>query len=650
MADQGQVKAFHDSIMHENHAQTRFMVMKGVDVDSLNSENETALIWSVKNKNVAGVDLLLALGAAPTTKDQEGTTVLQLAVKNEMLKETELLLMCGAYQVIDERDTGGKTALFHATQLEHEELVQTLINFNATPNHSLFDDEEGGAGDELTFAISRGNEQEAISLAICFDDDPDAINALSQDGKSYLHFAIEQGMRDLAMFLVMNGAKLDIENKDGQSAEELLKTLGEDDLLTSLKALGDGLEDDVDYSSWSESHPLYEYQDVFEKYNEGLEKRYLNQGQLDFFESSKQIRNEIVSIKGDQPFKDSLDILKDRQKKLGKNLFFDTDREKYKKMWVSKTLKGRLEERDEEGKTALIHAIEEHDSERLKFVLDMRVNIDQTDDEGHPPLYHAVLHENYNAIEEILKNKGSKKVFMAKGVTPIVYAAKMDKEELFNFLMDKDFFISKKKELILCYKLSKKLEREKWIKKMAQILGPKAVPQKNISKNQDNLEQGEVSFTNSKDKLFYAGENSDLELAKEAMDEGALINDRDRNGETVILKAAKKGSSELLEYLVSEGAKINYKTPDGRGPLICAIMGGNHDGVKYFLGKGGNLNTRYKGFTPLMMAAVMGSLPIVKELVLKGADTKVKTIKGVDAKNMARSKGHKEVAEYLRKL
>ena len=61
-----------------------------------------------------------------------------------------------------------------------------------------------------------------------------------------------------------------------------------------------------------------------------------------------------------------------------------------------------------------------------------------------------------------------------------------------------------------------------------------------------------------------------------------------------------------------------------------------------------NVNARsYDGWTPLLGAADGGYLEVVKILLSHGADTS-KRIGNMDAAVLAESKGHKEVADFIR--
>ena len=61
------------------------------------------------------------------------------------------------------------------------------------------------------------------------------------------------------------------------------------------------------------------------------------------------------------------------------------------------------------------------------------------------------------------------------------------------------------------------------------------------------------------------------------------------------------------------------------------------------------INSKTKnGTTPLNAASWYGYLPIVKNLVAQGADLLIKNDNSQTAEDIAREKGHHEIAQYLK--
>ena len=56
----------------------------------------------------------------------------------------------------------------------------------------------------------------------------------------------------------------------------------------------------------------------------------------------------------------------------------------------------------------------------------------------------------------------------------------------------------------------------------------------------------------------------------------------------------ENGHLEIVKYLVENGANINEKNKDGDTPLICASINGHLEIVKYLCQNGDNVNEKDK--------------------------------------------------------
>jgi ankyrin repeat protein len=83
-------------------------------------------------------------------------------------------------------------------------------------------------------------------------------------------------------------------------------------------------------------------------------------------------------------------------------------------------------------------------------------------------------------------------------------------------------------------------------------------------------------------------------------------------------------------------------------PLGLAICKGDVAAVKKFLEYGASVNEISNGMTPLMIAARYNNVEIIKLLIEKGADVKVKDEKGITALKYAEASNAKEAAAAIR--
>ena len=89
---------------------------------------------------------------------------------------------------------------------------------------------------------------------------------------------------------------------------------------------------------------------------------------------------------------------------------------------------------------------------------------------------------------------------------------------------------------------------------------------------------------------------------------------------------------------------VNYENT----PLCNAILKGDLATVKKFIDYGANVNEFSNGLTPLMFAARYNKVEILKFLLEKGADKKIKDEKGNTALKYAEFSKSLEAFDYLK--
>lgn len=87
---------------------------------------------------------------------------------------------------------------------------------------------------------------------------------------------------------------------------------------------------------------------------------------------------------------------------------------------------------------------------------------------------------------------------------------------------------------------------------------------------------------------------------------------------------------------------------EGNSPLCNAILKGDLAAVKKFVEYGADVNEESNGLTPLMFAARYNKVDILKYLLEKGADKKIKDERGYTALKYAENSNSLEAIAYLK--
>lgn len=132
-------------------------------------------------------------------------------------------------------------------------------------------------------------------------------------------------------------------------------------------------------------------------------------------------------------------------------------------------------------------------------------------------------------------------------------------------------------------------------------------------------------------ELTKAAAKSDASQVRTLLANGADANQKDRNGYTALMYAARNGDVETMKALVDAGAAVNARdcAVNGWPPLIHAIHKSNNQAVYFLLERGADVNMRAgrcaegevkEGSTALMFAAGYDDDVLVRALLARGAD------------------------------
>lgn len=182
--------------------------------------------------------------------------------------------------------------------------------------------------------------------------------------------------------------------------------------------------------------------------------------------------------------------------------------------------------------------------------------------------------------------------------------------------------------------------------------GIKNEPQVSFNKGEPGDGQMDVRKLAEEELLRKSGLEGDISMVKELLDRNVNVNALDQDGRTALMFAAFNGHLEIVKSLYEKGAKINLQDYVGRTALMFASSGKFPETVNFLLEEGAdaNLVDTEENFTAIMFAASEGNMEVVKVLLKFKADPNLKDVDGETAEIFARTNGHIEVADYLKKI
>ena len=176
--------------------------------------------------------------------------------------------------------------------------------------------------------------------------------------------------------------------------------------------------------------------------------------------------------------------------------------------------------------------------------------------------------------------------------------------------------------------------------------------------------------------LHYAVFQGRVAMLEPLLAKGADPNLKDRNGQTALQLAtglgrfdayktllpvthqpdwdsllqefSRSGWKDQVKVALVNGANLNNRNSDGDTPLVIAAKAGHHAIVETLLTNGANPNIPgCTDYTPLHHAARAGHHAIVKTLLDKGADADLKDLKGWTSLQFAAENRHRDVYDTL---
>ncbi len=221
----------------EGHILTmHILVRAGAELDTMDEEQNTALMLACIKGRSQAAKYLLQAGADVTQIGDDGMTCLHLATQSGFLECAHVILSQSHLprNFLNLQDDGGWTPLVWACENKHEPVIRYLLERGANP---LITDVEGNI--TLHWAALSGSRTtcEMLLNAGC------EVNATNTIGETPIHIALRQDHYECTLLFLMRGARLDIKNNKQQTPVDCMAKESESPECGSILKLATTLQD-----------------------------------------------------------------------------------------------------------------------------------------------------------------------------------------------------------------------------------------------------------------------------------------------------------------------------------------------------------------------------------------------------------------------
>ncbi|KAM8953721.1 kinase D-interacting substrate of 220 kDa isoform 1-T1 [Pelodytes ibericus] len=285
------------------------------------------------------------------------------------------------------------------------------------------------------------------------------------------------------------------------------------------------------------------------------------------------------------------------------------------------------------GPQNLLIYVEEGNIAALKTVLEKCKDVDERNENGQTALMLAAEQGNLEIVQELLRKKANCNLEDVDNWTALISAAKEGHLEIVRELLD-------------CNANLEHRDMGGWTALMwAAYKGCTDVVdvllQKGANPNITGLQYSVCP-------IIWAAGRGHFDIVKLLLQYGAKVNCSDKYGTTSLIWAARKGHFECVKSLLQMGADVDQEGANSMTALIVAVKGGYTDTVKEILKRNPNVNLTDKdGNTALAIAAKEGHTEIVQDLLDAGTYVNIPDRNGDTVLIGAVRGGHVEIVRAL---
>ncbi|XP_040283439.1 kinase D-interacting substrate of 220 kDa isoform X2 [Bufo bufo] len=282
---------------------------------------------------------------------------------------------------------------------------------------------------------------------------------------------------------------------------------------------------------------------------------------------------------------------------------------------------------------SLLSYVEEGNIAVLKTLLEKYKDVDERNENGQTALMLAAEQGNLEIVQELLQKRANCNLDDVDNWTALISASKEGHVEIVKELLDSDANLEHR-------------DMGGWTALMwASYKGSTEVAELLLSKGANpNITGLQYSVY----PIIWAAGRGHSEIVKLLLQYRAKVNCSDKYGTTPLIWAARKGHLESVKSLLQKGADVDQEGANSMTALIVAVKGGYTDTVKEILKRNPNVNLTDKdGNTALAIAAKEGHTEIVQDLLDAGTYVNIPDRNGDTVLIGAVRGGHVEIVRAL---
>lgn len=149
------------------------------------------------------------------------------------------------------------------------------------------------------------------------------------------------------------------------------------------------------------------------------------------------------------------------------------------------------------------------------------------------------------------------------------------------------------------------------------------------------------------DRVLAAVDANQAAEVRSLLAQGIDVNTTDRDGNTLVARAAQRGNRDVAAVLLAAGARIETRNRFGESPLMYAALSGNEGIVRDLLARKARTGSDGAAWTALHYAAMRGHAGVLALLLDAGAEVNGASENGTTALMLAASEGRREAVALL---